>query len=93
MRLNLTPEEQSLIESMVDSGEYPDAASVVEAALLVLKERERALKHLRSDIGVGLQQIRDDKVTVDSDEMWDEIEARANMRFEESEKKRLDVSA
>ncbi len=78
---------------MVDSGEYPDAASVVEAALLVLKERERALKHLRSDIGVGLQQIRDDKVTVDSDEMWDEIEARANMRFEESEKKRLDVSA
>lgn len=91
MYFELTPSQQLVIQSIVDSGEYPDAESVVEAALVALEERQVALTRLRSNIGVGLQQIRDGKVTIDSDEMWDEIEARANRRYRDSDKECFDV--
>ncbi len=84
-----TPDEQSHVKSSAGLGEHPNA-KVVTGSLSPV-EREMALKSLRADIDVGLQQIREGMVTVDSDAIWAQIEARANQRFKVSEQESRNV--
>ncbi|WP_413160586.1 type II toxin-antitoxin system ParD family antitoxin [Capilliphycus salinus ALCB114379] len=68
MSLSLTPEVEQAIEEQVRSGRYQSANEVVQEALRLLKERDRALnekrlEELRQKIAVGTEQISKGKVT------------------------------
>ena len=50
----LNPEQEKLINRMVESGHYGSPDEVIDAALRFLDERERKLEALRRDIQEGL---------------------------------------
>lgn len=56
--LNLGKHWDDFIEAQVKSGRYASANDVVRDALEGLKERERKLAELRSEIDIGLEQAR-----------------------------------
>jgi len=62
MNVSLTPELENWIQSKVETGFYGSSSEVVRDALRLLHqfeyERIRKLDELRSDLQVGLEQIR-----------------------------------
>ena len=58
MQIFLSPEMERLIHEKVRSGDYESESQVVEAALRLLEAEEEDLAALRSQIQVGLDEIR-----------------------------------
>ncbi len=50
----LNPEQEKIINKMVESGHYGSPDEVIDAALRFLDERERKLEALQRDIQEGL---------------------------------------
>ena len=57
MNVSLTPELERLVNEKVESGLYQTASEVVREALRLLKERDHAREHLRSDVQAGFDQL------------------------------------
>ena len=84
MSVTLTPEAEQQIQDWIDRGHYPNAASVIERALQALKDQEEAkLIKLRELVRAGFESGNYRELT---DELMDEIERRAEERFERGEK-------
>lgn len=66
MNITVTPEVAVLIEQKVSNGQYPSASVMIETALRLLEERDRACSQLRAEIMIGIEQaergeVRDGK--------------------------------
>jgi putative addiction module CopG family antidote len=84
MSVTLTPQAESRIRDLVESGRYPDAAAVVDKALDALDAQEQAqFLKLRQLIHDGFTSGNRVELT---EELWDEMERRAEERFERGEK-------
>jgi antitoxin ParD1/3/4 len=61
MNISLTPELEQFINEKVNSGKYPSASEVVQAALRLLEERERLyqekLTELQAKIDEGIASL------------------------------------
>ena len=57
MNVSLTPELERLVNEKVESGLYQTASEVVREALRLLKERDLAREHLRTDVQAGFDQL------------------------------------
>lgn len=56
MHLDVPPQIEAMIREKVESGEYLDAAQVVEEALRLLQERDD-LRQLRAALQIGIDQL------------------------------------
>lgn len=90
MSVTLTPQLEAKIRERVESGRYRDASEVVQEALRLLEEREQ-LEHLRSLLGVGLEQLsRGEFVAYTPDSMKD-VNRRAQEALRRGDKPKPDV--
>jgi len=64
--VSLDTNYQDFINSAVLSGRYRDTDEVVRVALMLLKERERKIKNLRSAVEEGIQSGFYDDFDLDS---------------------------
>ncbi len=76
MNVSLTPELETFIEELVDTGRYRSASEVVRAAIRLLQDREAeraaTLEALRQSIDAGVEDLdRGDGAS--ADEVFDEI--------------------
>jgi putative addiction module CopG family antidote len=72
----MRPETEAEIRRLVESGLYPDAASVIESALQELNEQYEAnLANLRELVRAGFESGDGGELT---DEFWDEIAREAD---------------
>jgi putative addiction module CopG family antidote len=84
MSVTLTPEAESRIRDLVESGRYPDAAAVVDKALEALDAQEQAqFLKLRELVLAGFASPSAGELT---DELWEEIERSSEERFQRGEK-------
>ncbi len=79
MSVTLTPQAEQHIRDLVERGDYPDAAAVIERALEALKDQEEAkFLKLRELVLAGHNSGPGVELT---DELWDEMERRSEERF------------
>lgn len=90
MNVSLTPELEAMIRQQVDSGRYNNASEVVREALRLLDEHQR-VQHLRSLLGVGLEQAQRGELVEFTPELLEDIHRRAGGRFRKGEKPKPDV--
>jgi putative addiction module CopG family antidote len=84
MSVTLTPQAESRIRDLVESGRYSDASAVIDKALEALDAQEQAqFLKLRELIHAGFTSGNRVELT---EELWDEMERRAEERFERGEK-------
>ncbi|MCC6792993.1 MAG: type II toxin-antitoxin system ParD family antitoxin [Thermomicrobiales bacterium] len=89
MSVTLTPEAENRIRDLVESGHYPDAATVIDKALEALEAQEEAKHHtLRELVRAGFESGNRVELT---DDLWDEMERRAQERFQRGETSNLRV--
>jgi antitoxin ParD1/3/4 len=85
MNVSLTPELEKWVQSKVETGFYGSSSEVVRDALRLLhqfeSERIRRLDELRSDLQIGLEQIRAGKTREFDSALVDEIKKRGRARI------------
>ncbi|WP_242045259.1 ribbon-helix-helix domain-containing protein [Anabaena catenula] len=57
MKINLNPETEQLINSLLATGRYKDVDDIINKAFMLLINRERRLEELRQKIDVGLAEL------------------------------------
>jgi len=77
MSIHLGPSVQAKINQRVESGQYPDAASVVEEALRSLDARERKAE-LHALLQVALDQVDRGEIIEMDDDFWPNIMREAD---------------
>ncbi|HKG25876.1 MAG TPA: type II toxin-antitoxin system ParD family antitoxin [Thermomicrobiales bacterium] len=83
MSVTLAPEVQDRIRSWIDSGQYPDADTVVLDALQLLEERNQArFLKLRELVRAGFESGDPVELTP---ELWDELEREAEEAYQRGE--------
>jgi len=83
MSVTLAPQTEAEIERLVESGRYPNADAAVQSAIRLLNEQyEAKLERLRQLVREGFESGPGRELT---DEVWDEIERRAEERFQRGE--------
>jgi antitoxin ParD1/3/4 len=85
MVVTLSPQAEELIRRRLEMGSYRDADEVIKEALQALDERDRLVR-LRAAIAVGDAQLARGEVIPYTPELMDEIERRAEERFQRGEK-------
>lgn len=84
MSVTLNPETESRIRDLVERGHAPDAATVIDRALEALEsQEEERLATLRELVRAGFES--DNRVEL-TDELWDEMERRAEERLRRGER-------
>ncbi len=79
MSLQITPQIQSLFESIYSRGQYADESSLLEAALRLLEQRDA----LRQDVQQGLTEL-DRGERLGADEVFADLKARASQLNQKS---------
>ena len=73
MSFSLPPHLETLVRSKVESGQYASTRDVIEAALLLLEERDQVeclrRERLKSELAKGLYQA-DNRQLVERDEVF-----------------------
>lgn len=72
MAVQVTPEVERLVQTIMKGGEYSDETEVLHEALSLLQERNR----LRAEIRVGLEEL-DRGERIDAETVFDELRIRA----------------
>ena len=84
MSVTLMPETEEEIRRLVDSGRFPNADAAVRSAITLLNEQyEAKLSKLRELIREGFESPSLGELT---DELWDEIDRRAEERYQRGER-------
>ncbi len=73
MTFTLTPEQERLVQSQLDSGRYTDLNDVISQALRLLIERDEASKKLESKLVEGLDSGEPMQAT---NEWWEQKKKR-----------------
>ena len=85
MNVSLTPELESWVQSKVETGLYGSSSEVVRDALRLLHqfegERIRKLEELKSDLQVGLEQLKAGKDRELNKSLLKEIKNRGRERI------------
>jgi antitoxin ParD1/3/4 len=72
MSVTLDPQIEARIRTLIETGRYPDANTVVNDALRVLESRDRQIDELRAKIQIGI----DEADRGELDEWTPELRAR-----------------
>jgi len=91
MNVSLTPQLETLIRQKVETGRYNNASEVVREALRLLDDQVKRDTWLRSKIVVAEQQVREGRVTEDSDAMWEETDRGVDERLRRGDRPNPDV--
>lgn len=84
MSLILTPQTEAEVRHWVESGQYPDADTVIHQALQALKDREEArFLQLRELVLAGHNSGKGEELTP---ELWDRLEREAEEAYQRGEK-------
>lgn len=85
MNVSLTPELENWVQSKVETGLYGSSSEVVRDALRLLyqfeEEKLRKMDELRSQLQIGLEQIRVGDVEFMNSSMVEEIKQRGRARI------------
>lgn len=85
MNVSLTPELEKWVQTKVKSGLYGSSSEVVRDALRILhqfeEERVRKLSSLKSEIQIGLEQLRAGKSKKMDDSLIQNIKKRGRDRL------------
>lgn len=85
MNVSLTPELEKWVQAKVQSGLYGSSSEVVRDALRILhqfeEERGRRLSSLKSEIQIGLEQLRAGKSKKMDDSLIESIKKRGRERL------------
>lgn len=79
MNINLTPEQEEMVQTKLSSGDYKSANDVVQEALRLLEERDRTHRLLREKINEGLESLGRGEA-VDGEEFFRELEQEERER-------------
>jgi antitoxin ParD1/3/4 len=71
MTVQMTPETEELVQTLVAAGAYPNESAVVEEAVRLLQQRDQ----LRTQIRQGLDEL-DRGERISADVVFDELRAR-----------------
>lgn len=74
MSVNITPDLERLVQTIMRDGEYADESEVLREALMLLEQRDR----LRDEIRTGLEEL-DRGERIDAQTVFDELRGRAAM--------------
>ncbi len=93
MQVDLPPRLEAMIREKVDSGEYPDPASVITEAVRLLAERDERhkLERLRAALQVGIDQIERGEVVEWTPELHATLLENARRRAREGDRPSPDV--
>ena len=82
MNITLTPQLKAMVDKRVASGRYQSASEVVREALRNLDEQDRLrkarIKKLRKEIELGLDDLRNGRVSLIDENTLDEIMAESD---------------
>lgn len=85
MNVSLTPELEKWVQNKVQSGLYGSSSEVVRDALRILhqfeEERVRKLSSLKSEIQIGLEQLRAGRSKKMDDSLIESIKKRGRERL------------
>jgi antitoxin ParD1/3/4 len=57
MNITLSPDQQSFVQSQIETGHYSSVEDLISEALVLLASRQQKLAELRQQIAVGTEQI------------------------------------
>jgi len=72
MSVEITPELEGLVQSIFQTGNYPDENAVLGEALRLLEKRER----LRREVNAGIRQLEQGQ-GIDGEEVFERLEGKA----------------
>ncbi|MGK0238928.1 MAG: antitoxin ParD1/3/4 [Candidatus Pelagisphaera sp.] len=85
MNVSLTPQLEKWVQSKVETGLYSSSSEVVRDALRILhqfeEERLRKLTDLKSDLQVGLEQLRTGRSEEMTTSLMDKIKSQGRERI------------
>jgi antitoxin ParD1/3/4 len=90
MNIVLTPQQEELVRSKIESGRYNDASEVVDEALQLLEERERK-EAFRAAVMVGYEQAERGELIPWTPELREEILRSVEKKAREGRKPKADV--
>jgi putative addiction module CopG family antidote len=90
MQVQLTPQIESIIKEMVESGEYHDQDEVIAEAILLLED-ERKLRALRADLAEAEAEIARGDYVEWTPELRAELQREARQMVAEGRKPDPDV--
>ncbi len=73
MGIELSPENERLIDTAVQSGEFTDRAAAVNDAVRMLRERRRRLATLRAEVRAGMESGN----SISADAVFEGLERKA----------------
>ncbi len=90
MNVQLTPEQEKLVQTKVKSGRYSSASEVMSEALRQMEDRDLIKAEIRKKIAAGVASLRQGKGT-DGEEFFAEMEAELDeeIRAEEQAEREL----
>ena len=77
MNVSLTPDLEKLVKEKVQTGQYPNAAAVVEEALQLLRDRDAAETRLETALKEGIESGDSSEMTKDE---WEQMHHEVRQR-------------
>jgi antitoxin ParD1/3/4 len=74
MSVTLTPQVEDQIRRLMETGQYPDADSVVRDALRLLEGHRNKIDALRAKLQVGIDQLERGESVEVTPEFWEELD-------------------
>ncbi len=85
MILSLNEKQERLVNELVASGRYQDAAAVLDDALKLLEAREKKLAELRSELQKGMDDLESGRFTTytkeTSPQLFEDVKRRGRERL------------
>lgn len=93
IQVELPPRLETMIREKVDSGEYPDSASVIAEAVRLLAERDdrQKLERRRAALQIGIDQIERGEVVEWTPELHAKLWENARRRAREGDQPSPDI--
>jgi putative addiction module CopG family antidote len=90
MQIQLTPQIESIVKALLETGEYQDQDEVIAEAILLLED-ERKLRALRADLAEAEEEIARGDFVVWTPELREELRREARQMVAEGRKPHPDV--
>ena len=80
MNITLTPDSEQYLREQLAAGRFPSADAAVSEALLRMREYDRKLEELRSEIAIGIKECDQGLATPFDEATLEEIKAAARLQ-------------